>query len=127
MFTISKDFEFAASHQLTLLPETHKCSRLHGHNYVVKVTVNSGVLNKHGFVVDYAELTDFKTLLDTKYDHRHLNNILETPTAENLAEHFYKEVAIILAQHFVGRPWQLIIGVSETPKTWATFKGEPSV
>ncbi len=34
MFTITKEFHFSASHQLSHLPEDHQCARLHGHNYV---------------------------------------------------------------------------------------------
>ena len=41
MYRISKEFHFSASHQLTDLPADHQCARLHGHNYIVVVELNS--------------------------------------------------------------------------------------
>lgn len=38
-YEITKEFHFSASHQLDYLPEGHQCKRLHGHNYIVKVTL----------------------------------------------------------------------------------------
>jgi len=40
------EFSFEASHRLSLLPETHKCSRLHGHHYVVEVVLESEELDR---------------------------------------------------------------------------------
>lgn len=37
---ISKDFEFSASHILEGLPTTTSRSRLHGHNYRIRVTIS---------------------------------------------------------------------------------------
>ena len=116
MYTIEKDFDFSASHQLEGLPEDHPCSRLHGHNYVVRVRLQ-GPLNEVGFVRDYRELSEFKKYLDEKCDHRHLNDRMPTsanPTAENLAYLFY----LALRDYF---PEVVAVGVSETPKTWAWY------
>src|SRR3954465_13614243 len=115
LFTITKEFSFSASHQLLGLPETHQCRRLHGHNYIVKVKLSATGLRPPGFVMDYADLAPFKRLLDTEFDHRHLNEILlAEPTAENLAEWL---VRWCLNTH---PEWPVkSVGVSETPKTWA--------
>lgn len=116
MFTITKEFNFSASHQLTHLPPGHKCARLHGHNYVVKIELEAEQVNSDHFVVDYGELSPLKDYLDNSLDHRHLNDVLSfVPTAENLAAHLY---------FWCQERWPQVaaIHVSETPKTWATFR-----
>ena len=91
MYIIAKSFHFSASHQLFGLPDDHPCARLHGHNYVVEVELQSGTLNTVGFVRDYHELDALKAYIDETFDHRHLNDILgdAAVTAEHLARHFY--------------------------------------
>jgi len=119
MYVISKEFSFCASHQLAHLPDTHKCARLHGHNYVVTLEVSAGTLDERGFVVDYGEMDAFARYVET-FDHRHLNDLVRTPaltTAENLASMFLAE-----AVNVIKRKGCLIrVCVSETPKTkaWA--------
>lgn len=116
--TISKDFHFSASHQLTGLPGSHPCARLHGHNYVVRVELE-GPVNDIGFVVDYGELRDFGSWLDDNVDHRHLNEVFAAnPTAEHLARELLKVLRLTLKHQ---RLLDVSIAVSETPKTWATM------
>lgn len=115
MYTISKEFHFSASHQLTHLPMGHQCARLHGHNYKVVITLESEELDSDSFVKDYGQLTAFKEVVD-KFDHRHLNDILPFhTTAENIAKHLYE-----LAEMMYGSIVKSV-SVSETDKTWATF------
>lgn len=90
MYRIKKTFKFSASHQLTGLPESHPCSRLHGHNYVVIIELQSDSLDNNGFVLDFGELKKLKYHIDKKFDHQHLNKIVTfNPTSENLAKYFY--------------------------------------
>lgn len=91
MFIITKHFPFSASHQIPKLPSTHRCSRLHGHNYTVEVELRSETLNEIGFVRDYSELDALKNYIDEKFNHRHLNEVVgdDFTTAEHLAWHFY--------------------------------------
>lgn len=114
MYTITKEFQFSASHQLDHLPEEHPCSRLHGHNYIVIVELFDDVLND-GFVVDYNDLWEFRAYLDGHFDHRHLNDVVPFyPTAELLAQHFYD---------WCHKAWPQCIAVTvkETPKTSARY------
>ena len=115
MYTISKQFEFSASHQLNHLPNEHKCQRLHGHNFIAELVLKSPVLDNNGFVVDYGDLKPFKDYIDQTLDHRHLNDIIEVPTAENIARHLY-DVAWKLWHNV-----SITVRVSETAKTWAEF------
>lgn len=120
MATISKDFQFSASHQLEGLPVDHPCSRLHGHNYTVRVEL-TGTIRHPGFVLDYGELGFVKDWLDGGWDHRHLNDVLTyNPTAENLADHLAGQVADALAGLGADNVTCVSVAVSETPKTWAT-------
>ncbi len=117
MFIISKEFAFSASHQLSELPETHQCARLHGHNYLVVVELSAETLNETGFVRDYGELAPLKQHIDDTMDHRHLNDVFghNSVTAEFLAQTLYEWCA-------ARWPETSAVKVSETPKTWATYR-----
>jgi 6-pyruvoyltetrahydropterin/6-carboxytetrahydropterin synthase len=115
VYTISKQFNFSASHIIEGLPHNHPCGRLHGHNYVVELTLAAKMLNETGFVVDYNELIAFKKIIDDTLDHRHLNDILqEATTAESIAKFLYDQAKNI---------WKEVVSVSvsETPKTKAIY------
>ena len=87
-FTISKSFEVdGVSHELSHLPEGHKCRRNHGHNYVVTLTLTAERLDRFGFVTDFGDLAPFRERLEF-LDHRLLNDVVEFhPTSELLAHH----------------------------------------
>jgi 6-pyruvoyltetrahydropterin/6-carboxytetrahydropterin synthase len=117
MYRITKEYHFSASHQLLQLPETHPCARMHGHNYIVEVELQSETLDEYGFVRDYNELDVLKKYIDEKLDHRHLNDVLgdDNVTAENIAKHFYD---------WCKDKWPEVtaIRVKESPKTMAEYK-----
>ncbi len=116
MFTITKEFHFSASHVLTGLRNEHPCGRMHGHNYIIKVELSSYGLDYTSFVQDYGDLAPIKEFIDSKLDHRHLNEILpKQPSAENIAVFLYYK----FKEQF---PLLSGIGVSETPKTWAWYR-----
>lgn len=81
--SVTRQFRFEASHQLPWHPG--KCANLHGHSYVLDVTVEND-LTPDGIVIDFANLKAAvsKHVLDD-YDHRHLNDLLPNPTAELIA------------------------------------------
>ncbi|MBK9723287.1 MAG: 6-carboxytetrahydropterin synthase [Saprospiraceae bacterium] len=116
MLTISKEFHFSASHVLEGLTTDHPCSRLHGHNYIVKIIL-TGIPDSVGFIQDYRELEPIKKWIDDNWDHKHLNEELPTinPTAENMAIFLYTT----FKQQF---PKIKSVSISETPKTWATYE-----
>ena len=119
MYKISKEFTFSASHALLGLPIEHSCTRLHGHNYIVTIHLQSEELNENGFVIDYHDLKPIKQYIDDKLDHRHLNDIMGTinSSAENLAKMLYD----VFKPDF---PRLYAIEVSETPKTTAIYQPE---
>ena len=87
---VTRSFAFEAAHQLPWHPG--KCSRLHGHNYRLEVTVE-GPVDEHGVVVDFDELAAVveRELLE-RYDHRFLNDLVENPTAEVIAHESWKRL-----------------------------------
>ena len=116
MFKITKEFSFCASHQLLGLANCHPCSKIHGHNYIVKVEMSRENLCKIGFVVDYRKMEKIKKYLDETVDHKHLNDVFDfNPTAENMANYFYHSWKTDF-------PEISAIEVSETPKTNARYE-----
>lgn len=120
-FIISKEFAWSASHQLSGLRDGHPCSRMHGHNYVAKVTLASARLDDTGFVFDYGDLAPVARFIDDVLDHRHLNDVpgLTQPSAELLARYLHGVATELLE---LPAHVQLRVAISETPKTWAEYR-----
>jgi 6-pyruvoyltetrahydropterin/6-carboxytetrahydropterin synthase len=90
-----KEFSFEAAHRLPNVPPDHKCARLHGHSFHVRVTVKGPVGSDTGWVMDFADLkAAFAPLLDA-LDHRYLNDVpgLENPTSEVLSMWIWQRLA----------------------------------
>jgi 6-pyruvoyltetrahydropterin/6-carboxytetrahydropterin synthase len=116
---VTKRFAFEAAHILPL--HDGKCSRLHGHNYVVEVTAEGNVHTegpKTGMVVDFGDLKEvFNREVKEKLDHRNLNDVLDfTTTAENLA------MWILQVMH-LALPKVVKVVVYETPDSFAEANG----
>lgn len=84
MLTLTRVYEFAASHRLnapTLSPEENvalygKCNNPmgHGHNYVLEVTVSGQPDPRSGMMVDLAQLdARVEQLVVDRYDHKNLD------------------------------------------------------
>ena len=84
---IFKEFQFEAAHRLPNVPPGHKCARLHGHSFRVRLEVTSEVGETSGWVKDFADISQAFQPLYECLDHRYLNDIegLENPTSEMLA------------------------------------------
>lgn len=112
---IGKQYSFSASHQLTKVPEGHPCARLHGHNYVVEVEVRGDISVRNGFCngLDFYDLDVAVKPLVEKLDHHHINDVIDNPTAERIAQWFLDEI-------LKSTPgWAYAVTVWETPKCWA--------
>lgn len=82
MYYIKKTLEIAACHRLELSYES-KCTRLHGHNWIITIYCKAKDLNADGMVADF---THIKDSIQEKLDHANLNEVLPfNPTAENIA------------------------------------------
>ena len=94
-FLVTRTYHVEAAHFLPKVPDSHKCRRVHGHNYRVDVTVR-GPLDERGFVVDFFELDAVIEPLIAALDHRIINEVagLENPTAEIIARWFFERIAL---------------------------------
>ena len=82
MYYIKKTIEVSAAHRLNLGYES-KCTRLHGHNWMITIYCCAKELNAYGMVVDFTEV---KRKIKSVIDHQVLNDVLPfNPTAENIA------------------------------------------
>ena len=114
-----KDFSFEAAHRLPNVPAGHKCARLHGHSFLVRVTVDGPVGEHTGWVMDFADLKVAFAPLHDQLDHRYLNEIagLDNPTSEVLARWIWRELQPTL-------PALTEIEVRETCTTGCVYRGE---
>ena len=78
------DFRFEAAHRLPKVPEGHKCARLHGHSYFVRLTIDGTVNPETGWVIDFDDIANAFNPLLAQLDHYYLNEVngLENPTSE---------------------------------------------
>ena len=114
-----KEFGFEAAHHLPNVPEGHKCRRLHGHSFRVRVTVVGELDPRLGWVMDFADIKAAWKPIDEALDHRYLNEIpgLENPTSEVLARWIWTRLRPSL-------PGLAAIEVRETCSSGCTYRGE---
>jgi 6-pyruvoyltetrahydropterin/6-carboxytetrahydropterin synthase len=84
---IFRDFEFESAHWLPHVPEGHKCKRMHGHGYRLRVVIEGSPDPRLGWIMDFGEVKAIVGEVIGRLDHRCLNEIkgLENPTAEAIA------------------------------------------
>ena len=110
---ISKEFHFEASH---ILPKHKgKCSRLHGHSWVLTVYVKGGIDPDTGFVMDYADLKKSVQWVVNNLDHYHFGADTIShgpPTSILLPTDFYPSsenliilIGSLLLSPEVNAPW----------------------
>lgn len=83
MYTVTKRIEISGAHKLDL-PYHSPCTNLHGHNWIIDVTLKRETLNENGMVCDF---TSIKSIVN-QLDHTYINNVMPgvNPTAENIAK-----------------------------------------
>ena len=116
---IWKEFSFDAAHLLPNVPEGHKCRRLHGHTYTVRIHVRGEPDENVGWILDFADIRKaFDPILD-RLDHYYLNEIegLENPTAEALAKWIWERLHPRL-------PGLCRIVIQETCTSGCTYEGD---
>ena len=120
MFVLKIVTDFASAHSLRNYPGD--CSRLHGHNWQVEVSVCSQVLDDNGIAIDFREIKKQTKLVIKRVDHQYLNEIepfdVLNPTAENIAKYFFDEVGLLVNNENVkGKD----VVIWETPRSAVTY------
>ena len=92
-WTVSTEIEFSSSHCLEQYEGA--CSRVHGHNWVLRAYYEFDAVDERGLTVDYLDLkAGLEKVVLPKYDHVHLNDIPPfdklSPTSENLARELFR-------------------------------------
>ncbi len=116
---VYKEFHFEAAHRLPHVPDGHKCARLHGHSFHVRLQVRGEVDPHSGWVMDFTDIkVAFKPVLE-QLDHYYLNDIpgLENPTSENLARWIWQQLVPKL-------PTLCAVEVRETCTSGCIYRGE---
>ncbi len=117
-FLVTKEFVFDSAHFLPFYEG--KCENLHGHTYKMHVTVQADKDEKHnitGMAFDFALLKQAvkKNIVD-KWDHQLINDHIENPSAENMAE---------MAWNILEKEGLPIYEIKlwETPTSFVTYRG----
>jgi len=115
---IFKEFTFEAAHDLPNTPEGHKCRRLHGHSFRVRLAVEGDVDPHTGWVMDFAEIKAAFHPIWERLDHHYLNDVpgLENPTSEVIAKWIWAELKPQLPQLSEVKLW-------ETCTAGCTYRG----
>jgi 6-pyruvoyltetrahydropterin/6-carboxytetrahydropterin synthase len=120
--TLVRAFAFESAHFLPRVPETHKCRRMHGHSYKVRVTLAGPIDPELGWLVDFSAVDAVVDPILGELDHRVLNDIagLEKPTSELLAVWLWRRVRPAL-------PQLVEVEVAETADSRCAYRGATSV
>ena len=112
-------FRFDSAHFLPFVPEGHKCRRLHGHTYHLRVGIGGEIDPSLGWIEDFAKIRKKVKEVLKKVDHTLLNAVpgLENPTVENISKWLYKEIKKVL-------PSLLYVEVEETPGAFCRYPYE---
>lgn len=115
---IWKEFGFESAHRLPHVPDGHKCGRLHGHSFKIRLTLRGDPGERTGWIMDFADLKEAWKPLHEVLDHRYLNEIpgLENPTSEVLARWIWERMAPVL-------PQLSSVSVRETCTAGCTYRG----
>lgn len=110
------EFHFAAAHRLPRHPGA--CRQLHGHNYRFLVALEGEVDPGSGLIVDFDDLKKaVREHVLARLDHRDLNEVLENPTAENLARWIWEALQPSL-------PGLREVRLHEIPDSSVTYRGQ---
>lgn len=109
------EFHFAAAHRLPRYEGP--CFRMHGHNYRMFVAVEGETDPRSGMIADFGDIKRaVKEHVLDRLDHQTLNDVLENPTAENIARWVFEALASRL-------PGLAEVRLYEIPDSCVTYRG----
>ncbi len=120
MFEVSIKTHFAAAHWLKNY--RGKCENLHGHNWLVEVTVSCEEVDEIGIAIDFSELKQITRDVLSMFDHKCLNEVPPfdklNASSENISRFLYYEISKNLTEH---NAQIKKVSVWESERAWATF------
>jgi 6-pyruvoyltetrahydropterin/6-carboxytetrahydropterin synthase len=94
VYEVTVKQSFSAAHMLREVGGT--CEKLHGHNFIVEVSVCSGTLTNAGILIDFRILKQWTDDILKEFDHKYLNEISYfkgmSPSSENVAKFIYDRI-----------------------------------
>lgn len=116
---IFKEFTFDSAHFLPNVPDDHKCKRMHGHTYRVRICLQGALDPKLNWVEDFGVVKGVWKPIEKRLDHHMLNDIdgLENPTAEAIAIWIWRQLKKDI-------PKLIRVEVYETPTSGVIYRGE---
>lgn len=120
-YTVSVQAHYDAAHFLRNYEG--KCSRLHGHRYVVEAALQASELDDSGIAFDFVDLKRALRSIAEGLDHENLNELpqfqdVET-SAENQAKYFFEELSRRLPEPMA--KGLLYARIWESPTQWAQY------
>ncbi|MBT4443581.1 MAG: 6-carboxytetrahydropterin synthase QueD [Oceanospirillaceae bacterium] len=97
---IYKDFSFDSAPFLPNVPAGHKCGRLHGHTFQLRIVVSGPVGETTGWIMDFGDIKQVFKPIYEQLDHNYLNDIdgLENPTSEVMVQWIWQQLKPVLPQ-----------------------------
>lgn len=95
MYEVTIKKSFSAAHLLKEIGG--KCEELHGHNFLVEISVTSESLNDEGLLIDFRVVKKWTDEILEQLDHKYLNEIDYfkniNPSSEQLARFLYDRIS----------------------------------
>jgi 6-pyruvoyltetrahydropterin/6-carboxytetrahydropterin synthase len=103
VYEVSIKKSFSAAHVLKEIGG--KCEDLHGHNFMVEISVASCELNTEGILIDFRILKKWADEILEELDHKYLNEIEYfkeiNPSSELIAKFIFDRISIHARRHHV--------------------------
>jgi 6-pyruvoyltetrahydropterin/6-carboxytetrahydropterin synthase len=95
MYEVTVRKSFSAAHLLKEIGG--KCEELHGHNFLVEVSVTAESLNADGLLIDFRIVKQWSEEILDRIDHKYLNELEYfknmNPSSEQIARFIYDGIA----------------------------------
>jgi 6-pyruvoyltetrahydropterin/6-carboxytetrahydropterin synthase len=95
LYEVTIKQSFSAAHMLNEIGG--RCEKLHGHNFVVEISICSNVLSVEGILIDFRILKQWTDEILKEFDHKYLNDISyfkdTSPSSENVARYIYDRIS----------------------------------
>lgn len=97
------EYSIDCAHWLPHVPEGHKCGRMHGHRYDIRLEIAGKPDPETGWIMDYAQIKVAYDPIIMALDHQCLNEIpgLKNPTCENIVMYFQRVLPADVLGEFV--------------------------